>query len=1245
MQSPHQFKNVYTSPGWFTGEVSDTTTGVVTVQMASYQGCVKASGDWLAPVHFSTSSSYAQTDWSLIGTSQSTEIAATDAAGNEETEDADVAWCPIIILGRGPYAEPTRIAVQMGDSILVGVTPDRSGGAYIWKWEDDPEVDVTGIDFDTDSGTFADTDDFTGVITHTLADIYSGAPFENVPLNFDLYGHDTTPPASEWGTRRAIYEYGSGTSGPDATATLTTFLIDFAAQKDRDEDTWYLEYEEQDPGIVMGCDDDDDDGNEEIDSKDDFIPFSISGGEGEPDIDITDAVLEDVVELKRYEIRVGPGENDKVTAGTATIRVYAPGAENEFGNVRLMERTDTGLKYCEGNEHTFAVKDIPKDSEPDETYYLQGVTPSVQARDVAVEMEYDVLQHKSNYDWHKIVRDVMWVNVVRIEYLTALSADLGHGEALVPLSNLPISDPGPAVILDIPSASEIALSPDGSMTVPVTGEVFDRLADILPNDVGKIPSVTVKIDDEEFVLGNLVPVSDDASSFLRPFPNRVRFSCAVTVPQAGPVVSIDVETAENAVGQKGKATLLVKIDEQPVSGREHSDAQGNPPIILTDTQEDLNIVLQEGFPDDLDVDIVTVYTGDREPQAGDIQFQEAAQALVFEGDAVGTFQVTRIAFLDFDELRDDAKDSFRAEVTGDEGNFVAELAFTETDVDTRRFVARFGVSLTPDFNVEGVMRTIGAVDAVHAEDRNRATDPYFPVVAAVTGAEEMLAEYHGEVNGEEFQLGKVRAGDDRMFFALDGDPAVFCFVPGGSSQADAPNLIEVLTGQEIVLGVHGSPGPEIKIPVSSVTPAAVPFQDNTNDSAQLTLTIAGEGFPANLQVKKVTAPGSTTKIHIVSQTVNAARTQITVTYVIRAGTLGGTQRIVLSDTAPNSKKTVHFALQIVRVEFPDGRRVFGRGNPLPPNLEAVVANAVVKMYVYGFPKGRGSTYSWSHHRAVGAAGTFRQPTKRLPMSQLFYAPAQRTATKGSDELRVEYIYRPRGGGAAVTVTGIRRLDIVEPASITLANAADVGLAAGSPVLMPWQRQANHWYATRLVYFRLRDHFGDPINARNDRDVELPIYNRVHVGVKIHIYETFARPLYGLATLIPQTSISSHKRFKLYNKGPTNVGLFRDTHSSAFNTNPPQGSDALVIESARKWNEEVSVGGSIVYDAAMGGSQLTPAQATQTISVRILDPLNNDAVLWGPLDVVTGNRLVRMKGPYGDLRYGVGLDVVNAVVRE
>jgi hypothetical protein len=134
---------------------------------------------------------------------------------------------------------------------------------------------------------------------------------------------------------------------------------------------WY-ETEEANPGIVMGCDDDDDDGDGVIDSEDDMISFTV--GEGAEMVDVTDAVLEDVVELKLNEIRT----DAKIDAGHATIKVYAPGAAKKFGHVRLMKRTGSRLTYCLGNQDTFAIADLPFDT--DETYYLQGVTPSVRAR-------------------------------------------------------------------------------------------------------------------------------------------------------------------------------------------------------------------------------------------------------------------------------------------------------------------------------------------------------------------------------------------------------------------------------------------------------------------------------------------------------------------------------------------------------------------------------------------------------------------------------------------------------------------------------------------------------------------------------------------------------------------------------------------------------------------------------------------------------------------------------------------------
>jgi len=138
-------------------------------------------------------------------------------------------------------------------------------------------------------------------------------------------------------------------------------------------------------------------------------------------MDNTEAVLEDVVELRLNAIEA----RGQVTAGKVKLKVYAPGASRNFGHVRLMKRTDDGLAYCEGNTDTVAAEDIPDGT--GETYYLQGVTPSVQARDVSVMMEYDVDEHaKENgysYGWSKIVRDVMWVNVLKIDLLADTNWD------------------------------------------------------------------------------------------------------------------------------------------------------------------------------------------------------------------------------------------------------------------------------------------------------------------------------------------------------------------------------------------------------------------------------------------------------------------------------------------------------------------------------------------------------------------------------------------------------------------------------------------------------------------------------------------------------------------------------------------------------------------------------------------------------------------------------------------------------
>ncbi|MHC4253179.1 MAG: hypothetical protein ACYS9X_29015, partial [Planctomycetota bacterium] len=335
-------------------------------------------------------------------------VKATDAAGNSKSITDKVFWCPIIIDGRGPD-KTTRIALQKGDTILVGVTPApsvRPTWEWLWYWEDDGDFAGYEAPFGKASCRTAAGSNRTGPETlyfnegkHDVMSLTYDRVGAAHPLEFDLFSYDSA------GYRAIKYKADLNTD-PDAKAEVTVFDIDLEAAKG--DGAWYSETEEEDPGLVMGCDDDDDDGDGVVDSADGVVEFS--RGSGEDKVDVTAAVLEDVVELRLNAIMAG----EKVKTGNVKIKVYAPGAAKQFGGVRLMKRTDTGLAHCDGNEDTVPADYLPLSLEL--TYYLQGVTPSVRARDVAVVMEYGVWQHGS-YDWSKTIRDVVWVSVLEMAWV------------------------------------------------------------------------------------------------------------------------------------------------------------------------------------------------------------------------------------------------------------------------------------------------------------------------------------------------------------------------------------------------------------------------------------------------------------------------------------------------------------------------------------------------------------------------------------------------------------------------------------------------------------------------------------------------------------------------------------------------------------------------------------------------------------------------------------------------------------
>ena len=120
-------------------------------------------------------------------------------------------------------------------------------------------------------------------------------------------------------------------SNPDARLRVDVFDVDMECAKspgDSADGDYLTEEEEEDPGLIIGCDDDDDDGDGKIDSEDDVVSFKYKDEDG-TDVDVTEQVLDDLVALRINEVM----RDTRVDFGELTLTVYAPGEANEFGMV------------------------------------------------------------------------------------------------------------------------------------------------------------------------------------------------------------------------------------------------------------------------------------------------------------------------------------------------------------------------------------------------------------------------------------------------------------------------------------------------------------------------------------------------------------------------------------------------------------------------------------------------------------------------------------------------------------------------------------------------------------------------------------------------------------------------------------------------------------------------------------------------------------------------------------------------
>ena len=110
----------------------------------------------------------------------------------------------------------------------------------------------------------------------------------------------------------------------------------------------------------------------------------------------------------------------------------------------------------------------------------------------------------------------------------------------------------PSIVLDPISISDISFTSEGLAQVSISGNVYDQIADIVPNNAADITTISIE--------GQELAVTRDPSeptSKARPYAFKGRFSGTIMTPLADGEKIIVVETGENALGLKGEATFSI----------------------------------------------------------------------------------------------------------------------------------------------------------------------------------------------------------------------------------------------------------------------------------------------------------------------------------------------------------------------------------------------------------------------------------------------------------------------------------------------------------------------------------------------------------------------------------------------------------------------------------------------------------------------------------------------------------------
>ncbi|HYG78719.1 MAG TPA: HYR domain-containing protein [Planctomycetota bacterium] len=363
--------NTYTSPGWFNGllfENGQTPIGVTNlVELGADQNEIPpgfvlpaSSGPatWYAPYKFSVPSGtiLSGITTAVFQTETYLQYKGRDAADNpvSDTSANQVFWTPII-LEPNTYSNPRRIAIQKGDSLLIGTSSSGMVRLSIAEGSATPD----GIQ----------------------GSMRASAPFDVACLKWeDKYDGGKVH-------LRNVDEFPG--QDPIAAASVTAFEVKLdvysVAGHQLSED------DKKDRGLYVGVDTGDDD-KDTISNREDTN------------------IKSDNPYLAKLVIR-HPDPSKK--RGVVRLNVQAPNSSSNLANARLFwDSSSTGtpgagteLSLYDGS--SFSVSQIDASGR---AFYLQGTSASAVDRDITVVLEYDP---QSDFQITKTMRDAVRVSVVQ----------------------------------------------------------------------------------------------------------------------------------------------------------------------------------------------------------------------------------------------------------------------------------------------------------------------------------------------------------------------------------------------------------------------------------------------------------------------------------------------------------------------------------------------------------------------------------------------------------------------------------------------------------------------------------------------------------------------------------------------------------------------------------------------------------------------------------------------------------------